>query len=80
MRSIECSIWNAPDICPALSTPFCHIVLSSMWTCAGSMNNCNSPGSVKSVCAASRVRLASRSSPARAIAAAAMASSVPPRQ
>ena len=49
-------------------------------TWSSSRNSDSSPTSVKSVCVANNVRLASRLSPSRASAAAAIDIHVPPRQ
>jgi hypothetical protein len=53
---------------------------SSSVTSLASMKTLISPTSVKSVMVVNRVTLARRSSPSRAIAAAAMVSRMPPRQ
>src|SRR5271163_2372330 len=60
--------------------PCSHIMSSRKASWLSLMNSINSPASVKSVWAANRVRDRSRSSPSRAIAAAAIDRIVPPRQ
>src|SRR6516164_115904 len=80
IRSFERNSWNAPAICLVSRKPCSAIMCSRKLTWASSMNRVSSPASVKSVWAASRVRLFSRSSPSRAIAAATVESRVPPRQ
>jgi len=62
------------------STPDLAIMASSMAIWLGVMNTDSSPGSLKSVWAASRLIEAKGASPVRASAAAAIASSVPPMQ
>ena len=79
-RSLERSSWNAPAICRLSRKPCSHITSSRNASWLSSMNSMSSPASVKSVCAAKNVVVARRASPSRAIAAAAIASSVPPMQ
>ena len=80
MRSFERSIWNVPAICRLSRKPCSHMTSSRNASWLSLMKSISSPASVKSVCAAKNVADLSRSSLSRAIAAAAIASKVPPMQ
>ena len=77
---LERSIWKAPAMRRWSRKPSLHIRSSSIETWLSSMNRPSSPGSSKSTCAANSESDFSRSSPSRAMADAAIESSVPPRQ
>ena len=87
ISSRECRNWKLPAIWRPLRKPRSAIRSSSMATCGSSISTPSSPGSEKSVSAASSDRLASGGSSGahctregRDSAAAAIDSSVPPRQ